>query len=348
MVNKHDPGFGKTIEWDIPLLEGYDSCFVKNTATKPGSHHFRGIVNPGLIAAIESYGADAVLVYGWAFTSHLKVMRHFYKKIPVLFRGDSISLIGGNLLKNKIRQLFLKWVYTYVEEALYVGTHNKNYFLQKGIQETHLHFAPHAIDNDRFLNNHIVQQAAALAWRKELGIMPNALVFLYAGKLDTNKNTRLLLESFLAEMGLDSQLLIAGNGVLEDSLKMDFEAKPNIHFLPFQNQQKMPVLYRMADVFVLPSLSETWGLSINEAMVCECALLVSKKAGAAIDLVVECKNGLSFDPKNQAELREKLSFMMQHKDLVKKWGTYSGGLIPDWNYTKTCLVIEKLVNQIKG
>jgi hypothetical protein len=45
-VAKNDPGFGKTIEWDIPLLDGYQYAFENNVAKDPGSHHFRGIINP--------------------------------------------------------------------------------------------------------------------------------------------------------------------------------------------------------------------------------------------------------------------------------------------------------------
>src|SRR5882757_6891006 len=55
LQNKFDPGFGKVIEWDIPLLEGYDYTFVKNTSESPGSHHFKGIVNPTLNQEIEKW-----------------------------------------------------------------------------------------------------------------------------------------------------------------------------------------------------------------------------------------------------------------------------------------------------
>src|SRR5687767_11380417 len=50
-----DPGFGKKIEWDIPLLNGYDYTFVKNTSSKPGTHHFKGIINPTLNAEVEQW-----------------------------------------------------------------------------------------------------------------------------------------------------------------------------------------------------------------------------------------------------------------------------------------------------
>src|SRR5436190_19801175 len=69
---KYDPGFQKAIEWDLPLLNGYDYIFVKNTASDPGTHHFRGIVNPTLNSEIMAWKPDAILVFGWSLYSHLK------------------------------------------------------------------------------------------------------------------------------------------------------------------------------------------------------------------------------------------------------------------------------------
>src|SRR5258705_3082651 len=80
---KYDPGFKKEIKWDIPLLEGYEYEFLENCAVDKGSHQFKGIDNPGLIKAIQSYKADAILLYGWSYKSHLRLMRHFHKKVPI-------------------------------------------------------------------------------------------------------------------------------------------------------------------------------------------------------------------------------------------------------------------------
>src|SRR6478609_3539591 len=61
-ANKYDPDFGKAIAWDIPLLDGYPYEWAENTAADAGSHHFQGIINPGLINQINNYNPDAVLV----------------------------------------------------------------------------------------------------------------------------------------------------------------------------------------------------------------------------------------------------------------------------------------------
>ena len=56
--------------------------------------------------------------------------------------------------------------------------------------------------------------------------------------------------------------------------------------LPFQNQTRMPVVYRLGDLFVLPSgFNETWGLAVNEAMACGRPVLVTNRVGCAEDVV---------------------------------------------------------------
>ena len=75
-----------------------------------------------------------------------------------------------------------------------------------------------------------------------------------------------MLQTFLELKNSNTQIIIAGDGEEKSSLEKEFSQYEIIHFLPFQNQSVMPFLYRMADVFVLPSHNETWGLSVNEAM----------------------------------------------------------------------------------
>ncbi|MEO7117259.1 MAG: glycosyltransferase family 4 protein [Caldimonas sp.] len=342
LEQKYDPGFGKNIQWDIPVLDGYEYEFMENIAKDPGSHQFKGIDNPFLIESIEKWNADAVLVYGWSFKSHLKVLRYFHGKIPVFFRGDSTLIGRRNNLKNIFKTAFLKWVYSHVDKALYVGTRNKDYFLEFGMKHDQLVFCPHAIDNTRFMVNNGYSEKAA-EWKSALNVRLLATGFLYAGKLDDNKNVRLLLETFIKVPG-DNYLIIAGNGILENEFKNSFSSYQNIYFLPFQNQEMMPVLYRMADIFVLPSKSETWGLGINEAMACGRVVLVSDSCGAAKDLVREGVNGYTFQSGNGEDLSRKMLMLTQQKNDLKKMEESSLTIIKEWNYEKDCIAIENHLN----
>lgn len=345
LQQKYDPGFKKVVEWDIPLLEGYDYTFVNNVAKDAGSHHFSGIDNPSLIKQIEDWGADAVLVYGWSFKSHLRAMRYFHKRRAVFFRGDSTLLVKMSSLKKVLRTVFLKWVYSKVNIALYVGTNNKQYYLKYGLKEKQLLFAPHAIDNDRFSGNDEVFSAAANSWKKELGIPENETVFLFAAKLVEDKNAELLIRAFQELKQSNIHLIIAGSGEQEQYLKDTYGRIPNIYFLPFQNQSRMPVLYRLGDVFIFPSKydPETWGLAINEAMACGKAVVASDTCGASVDLIRNGKNGYTFKNNNLQDLKDKLELLVENKALVIQMGHASAEMIASWSFDSVCKAIEEAV-----
>lgn len=300
--NNYDPDFRRTIEWDIPLLEGYSFCFVDNVAPRPGSDHFRGIDNPTLIREIEAWKPDALIIYGWAFRSHLACLRHFKGRVPILFRGDSTLLDEKSGLKKWLRRIFLTWVYRHVDIGLCVGVHNRAYYLAHGLRPDQLVNAPHAIDNDRFAADDLQRIEAARVRRRVLGISDQDHVLMFVGKLEAKKDPDFLLR---VEQHIDDptfHLVFVGNGQLETALKRNSSGRRRIHFLGFQNQQTMPEIYRMADVLVLPSRwNETWGLAVNEAMACGRPVLVSDRVGCAPDLVVQGETGWIFSTEGNAE-----------------------------------------------
>ena len=341
LENKYDPGFGKVINWDIPLLDGYDYSFVNNVATDKGSHHFKGIDNPTLIDEVKNWGASAVLVYGWSFKSHLKLIRFFHGKIPVLFRGDSISTALPNPIKNVLRNLFLRWIYKHVDVAFYVGTKNKNYFKQNGLRPQQLKFAPHAVDNQRFIDS-TINRTNSSTWRNQLGISDSAITILFVGKFEPKKDPQILMKAFSEISTPGLHLIYVGNGVLESELKDGIDDSTNIHFIDFQNQQKMPEVYALADLVVLPSKGpgETWGLAINEAMAAGKAVLVSDACGCAEDLVEESLNGYIFKHGDVSDLVNKLKILTTNKDMLQKMGTRSADKILNWSLQEVAISIE--------
>lgn len=334
-ISKHDPGFNKTVEWDIPLLEGYEFEFITNTSRNPGSHHFRGIKNPNLIDKIADYKPDAILVFGWSYASHLKVMRNFKGKVPIWFRGDSTLLDESLSFRNLIKSPLLKWVYSHVDKAFYVGTANKKYFKKYGLNSQQLVFAPHAIDNNRFLLDH---SEGAHAIRGALGIREDDILILFAGKFEEKKNPQILVSAFLELNHPKAHLLLVGNGPLEESLKAKTEiSSSKIHFLDFQNQKIIPNIYTASDLFCLPSKGpgETWGLAVNEAMACGKAILVSDKVGCAEDLVHPGANGEIFKADSKRDLLEKMGALC-YSNQLDTLGVNSKNMIKNWSYEAIC------------
>lgn len=338
-----DPDFGVYRRWDIPLLDGYDYEFSKNNSSRPGSNHFFGIINPDIIKQLKRWEPDAVLVYGWAFYAHLKIMRYFKGKLPVLFRGDSTNIDEpkGFNIKKIFRRFFLIWVYKHIDKALYVGLKNKEYFEKHNVSVEKLVFAPHAIDNKRFQHIPYCDNKVS-AWRKEMLIDEDNIVFLFAGKFHSKKDPLTLIKAFLKINDQNCHLVLAGDGLLEKEMKKIASNYPNVHFLTFQNQSKMPLLYHLCDVFVLPSVGpgETWGLSINEAMAAGKPILVSDKAGCAVDLIIPNENGYIFQGGDCNDLSEKLNLFIKRKSDLKQMGEKSSQIINDWNIAKLAEIIE--------
>ena len=339
---KFDPDFGKNIEWDIPLLEGYNYTFVNNTSKNPGSHHFNGIINPLLNRQIELWNPDVVWVWGWSFNSHLKAIFHFKGKVPVWFRGDSTLLDErlGFSLKKSTRRFFLKWVYSNVDKAFYVGTNNKNYYLKHGLKVENLIYAPHSIDNNRFIDsiNELNQLAQEL--RKSLGFRDTDFVILFAGKLEKKKNPHFLLKLADEFDSLNFKFLIVGNGNLEYDLKQKTKDDKRFVFMNFQNQSQMPLVYRVSNLFILPSLGpgETWGLAINEALACAIPVAASKHCGGAKDLI-NPKNGFIFDPKEVANTFFKKLHIFRHSSKVD----FHEEFLQTFNYNR---IVESVIQEL--
>ncbi len=343
---KFDPGFGKNIIWDIPLLEGYQYSFVANTSKNPGSHHYKGIINPTLIADIENWKADAILIMGWNFKSHLAAMRHFKGRIPVLFRGDSTLLDEKWGIKKLMRRYFLKRVYRNIDFAFYVGTNNKLYFLKHGVRLDQLIYAPHAIDNERFAEPELFYLNEAKMLRAELQIKEDDIVLLFAGKLEEKKNPLFLINLINKINSPRLKIVFVGSGILKNNIQNICESDDRIIMLDFQNQKRMPTIYRIADIFFLPSKGpgETWGLALNEAMACKKAVVSTFKTGGAIDLIEQNKNGLIFNFDDYEAVLNLVESALLNKEILKHMGDNSLNRIKDFSLEKVALSYEGFLN----
>ncbi len=342
---KFDPDFKRVVAWDIPLLSDYPYRLIENVSKNPGSHHFGGIKNPDLIKQLIEFDPEAILVYGWAYQSHLKALRYFKGKKPVWFRGDSTLKNDAGGLRQWLRHLFLRWVYKHVDIAFYVGTDNKAYFERMGLTDNQLIFCPHAVDNLHFSSATTEDRKT---FRNRYGISENQTLVLFCGKLESRKRPELLLKAFQKANLTDTALLFVGNGAMEEELKsMVDPASSSIHFVEFQNQSKMPVVYSSCDLFCLPSDNETWGLAVNEAMAAGKAIIVSDQVGCAADLVIPGKNGEVFRNGDLEDFSTKLHALMSDSKNLARMGSISSEVIRNWTVEKQTEVIIKTLEEEK-
>lgn len=292
-----DPEFGKQFRWDVDLLNGYDHEFVPNTARVPGSSHFDGLRNPTLPARLTAWRPDAILLFGYAFSTHLRLI--FWarrQRIPLIFRGDS-HLLGRTQLPF-FQRTALRLLYAQFTAFLPVGAANRDYFLHLGVPPRKLFFAPHSVDHTLFDSSRADHHVRAETFRRELGLVPDTRVVLFAGKFVPAKQPLALLRAFLALRAPNAVLVFVGDGPEKNALLELARQAPagSVHVLPFANQSEMPARLLSADLFVLPSHGhyETWGLAVNEAMHLGVPAFVSDLVGCQRDLVTEGETGWVF------------------------------------------------------
>lgn len=297
VAERRDPQFQTQFKWDVDLLSGYESEFVPNVSSDPGTHHFFGLRNPQITRRLQAWRPDALLLFGYKWSSHLRAIGWArWQGVPLLFRGDSHFL--GRTAGSSVSRLALRIVYSQFAAFLTVGAANRVYFETLGVPARKMFFAPHSVDASLFDPERPPNQAKAGELRAQLGIADNATVVLFAGKLVPAKQPIPLLDAFLRCADDRAVLVFVGDGPEKPALMDRARTVPagRVHFLPFANQTEMPARYLLADIFALPSggLYETWGLAVNEAMHLGVPALVSDRVGCQQDLVHEGKTGWVF------------------------------------------------------
>lgn len=297
VAQSRDPGFGISVQWDIPMLEGYSHCFVHNRSSDPGNHHFLGYDNPSLAAELKAWGPDVVLLMNYAFLTYFRLLLDpRFWRVPFLFRGDSHDLARSGGARLWLGRLLRRLIFARFQAFLVVGKANAAYYRASGVPRRKLFAAPHAVDNDRFLAAADAALHDSDALRRQLRLASDQLVVLFVGKFQAIKRPLDLLEAFARlpeHLAAHAALVYVGDGNLIEPLTLRIRqlALRNVHFLPFQNQSAMPSIYALGDVMVLPSQSETWGLVVNEAMNLACPVIVTDHVGCGPDLVIPGRTG---------------------------------------------------------
>jgi glycosyltransferase involved in cell wall biosynthesis len=284
----HDPEFGASIQWDVPVLDGHSWTQVPNRGS--GTESFFGLFNPGLWKQILRGNYDAVLCFiGYVrATFWIACLASKFSKAAFLFGADATSLTprDGRNWKIPIKKLFWPWLFRLADQVIVPSSDGRDFMCSLGIQRDHVSLTGDCVDNDWWMRQS--RQVDRVAVRASWGVSPNDAVIVFSAKLQQWKRPLDLLRAF-AKAGLpNAHLLFAGSGPLLPQLQSEAASlgiASRVRFLGFVNQSQLPAVYTAADLLVLPSEFEPFGLVVNEAMCCGCAVAASDRCGAARDLV---------------------------------------------------------------
>ncbi|HVN40832.1 MAG TPA: glycosyltransferase family 4 protein [Myxococcota bacterium] len=291
-----DPGFGVSVAWDVPVLEGYPHEFITRDAPwqKPGR-----VSLPDVRNRIRREHFDAVLVHGYSARFERQVLRIARAAgVRTLLRGEFAEVIpfdGRSAWKSVLRTIYLRRLYSRIDAFCHLGEEGRIHLVRHGVPGDKMFFSPYAVDTELFEKQ--VCSLDRAQCRQELGIEEDQVVLLFSGKLIPKKAPLLLVEALRRLPRLEKVvLLVVGDGEQRAQVERDARAVLGDRLLMpgFVNQSAIGRYYASADIFVMPSHYETWGLVVNEAMQFSLPVVVSTSVACHRDLVVGDETGMVF------------------------------------------------------
>lgn len=339
-----DRGFGVEVAWDTPLLDGYQSEFLRplrdTGEVSPTAPISRGIYRR-LQRVDGSPAFDALWVHGYASINSLQaILAANALGIPVLLRAESwLADRARSPLTLVLKSAFFKLMGKGISAVLPIGTVNAAYWAHYFGTSVPQFLMPYAVNN-----NYFAELAAAAApheqeLRAELGLSPERPVILFASKLQQRKHADHLLEAY-SRFIADTQpaqrpyLVVVGDG--EQRAQLEAQAQnlrlEDVRFAGFRNQSELPRFFQLADVFVLPSRHEPWGLIVNEAMASGCPVIVSTDVGCHADLITDGIEGCVFPVGDIPALTQALHQVFSSPQTPAIMGEAARRRISTWTY----------------
>jgi glycosyltransferase involved in cell wall biosynthesis len=319
-----DPFFKVPVAWDRPLLDGYDHCFIHRDADLSRPFH---VSLPDARAILRDGQFDWVMIHGYTYRFEIQLIRAARRLgVPVLLWGDLNEPRSHDGPKKwyvrMLRRTYLKWFYSHIHRFCYVGQMARQHLLRMGINEEQMFFCPRSVDSDFFEEQY--RQLDREQCRRQLGIGGEQLVILFSGKFTPIKDPFVLLEAVARLEGKERvTLLMLGEGDLRERIQSRAREvlSDRAIFPGFVNQTQLGRYYRAADICVLPSISESWGLVINETMIFGLPAVVSKGVTCGPDLVLEGQTGFVFPVGSVEGLSASLQKFLNSPKLVRVMGT---------------------------
>jgi len=311
-INHHfDEGYNKNIDVSEVELIHKKYKYLKSVFWKKKRNFFNPLTF-GILRQIIKYRPDVVWIHGYAFYSILVVI--LYSKMvgaQIILRGDSNA---NNSQSSLIRRLLFYIFRALKMDFFYIGESNKQFYKMHKVEDEKLFFMPFAVDNDTF--------AGADARRNNQNGKIN---LLYAGKYQNRKNVKAIIEALSAlPVGIISSyhLTIVGDGRQEKALKKlvnTLNLESSVTFKPTMNQNNLIQEYELNQVGILPSITEPWGLIINEYMAAGIVPIVSEQSGCASTLIEHGKTGYKFDAHDVQSLSDIIA-SLEHDTIINMSG----------------------------
>jgi len=344
--------------WSIPESDKFNSTILPGITVDSWGIIYH--INPAIIPKLIKGKYDVIVIGDCTnFTTQVAFIASKLLKTPVILHSEGIKSAQWFEGVKSIQWLLLKFVSLLrryiirrVNAIVVSGTMCRDFHLEQGAQAEKIFIAPDTVVMRRSCDRGSKFKGEKDEFKQKLSIK-NKKVILYVGQLIRRKGVRYLIEAYgkLKRDYKDVCLMLVGDGPLRIELEESCAKHQikDVHFLGNKSYEELPKYYSMADIFVLPTLEDVWGLVVNEAMACGLPVITTKAAGCAVDLIVPGENGFIVDEANAGQLCSAMRKIISDETIARKMGKKSLEMVNNrWNIDENVNGVVSAIEYVCG
>jgi len=269
----------------------------------------RGRLQQRMANALREVDPAVAMIPGWATPASLVALEWcLQNQCPAVVMSESNAFDEE---RYALAELIKRRVVSSFSAALAGGQLQREYLITLGLPPNRVFTGYDVVDNEYFATNAAHVRANEAAFRMELNLPEK--YFLASARFVEKKNLLTLLRAYASYRELAGRpegsspwdLVLLGDGPLRETINSELSTlnlRSHVLLPGFIQYRQLPAYYALADAFVHASITEQWGLVVNEAMATGLPVIVSNRCGCVPDLVAEGKNGFTFNPESVKNL----------------------------------------------
>lgn len=285
-----------------------------------------GSIGLGLVKEIKKQCFDSLIISGYSSPSVMAAIAYCrLKRIPYYIESD-----GGFCKKDKFpKSVLKKFLLSGAKGHFVTCDEYKNYLLSLGVKNECIYKYPFTSLKSADIISEPVSPEEKEKIRKELSVKETRIV-LAVGQFIKRKGFDVLIKA-AKNLSADTGVYFVGGNPTEEYISLKESLKlENIHFIGFKTKDELKKYYKAADLFVLPTREDIWGLVINEAMAYGLPIVTTNKCIAGLELVKNGENGYITKTENSAQLSDRIEEIINNGKKRIEMGKKSLDIISEY------------------
>jgi glycosyltransferase involved in cell wall biosynthesis len=318
-------------------INNFDAVFLKDGEIEERKINWR------ILKQIKRSQHDIVVLTNYAYLTEMLALIYLkIRSISYCLEVDGGIIKKENLFKRFYKSFLIKGACGYISPS----KQTDGYLIHYGVEQSKIYRYPFTSLREQDILVKLVSEDEKLKLRKKLGIKERKMV-LIVGQFIHRKGFDILLNA-AKHLQEDPAIVFVGGEPSQEyiDVKNKYDLQ-NVYFLGFKLKEELVEYYKAADLFVLPTREDIWGLVINEALAYGLPVITTDKCVAGLELVEDGLNGYIVPTENDTELAKRMTEILNDENLRIRMGQNSLMKISEYTIENMAKKHFEIFNHIK-